>query len=76
MLVRLPTTEPTVWLTIDPGVIATLEAAMETASKDADFVDLVTNKLQFPVSFMGSDALTKDIAATVDGLKLVIEKTK
>ncbi len=57
-------------------VIAKLEAAMETASKDSDFVDLVTNKLQFPVAFLGSDALTKDIATTVDGLNLVLEKTK
>lgn len=57
-------------------IIASIEAAMETASKDSDFVDLVTNKLQFPVSFLGSNALTKDIGITIDGLKLVIEKTK
>ena len=57
-------------------VITIIEAAMEAASKDADFVDLVTNKLQFPVSFVGSAALTQDIAATIEGLKLVIEKTK
>lgn len=57
-------------------IIASIEAAMETASKDSDFVDLVTNKLQFPVSFLGASALTKDIGMTIDGLKLVIEKTK
>lgn len=57
-------------------VIAKIEAAMEAASKDEDFIDLVTNKLQFPVSFIGSEALTKEIVTIVDGLKLVIEKTK
>lgn len=57
-------------------IIATLEAAMEKASTDSDFVDLVTNKLQFPISFVGSEAITKDIAATVKGLKLVSDKTK
>lgn len=57
-------------------VIAKIEAAMAAASEDADFVDLVTNKLQFPVSFVGSEALSSDITATVDGLQQVIEKTK
>jgi tripartite-type tricarboxylate transporter receptor subunit TctC len=57
-------------------VIAKIEAAMETASKDAEFVDLVTNKLEFPVSFVGSEALSMDIAKTIEGLKAVIEKTK
>jgi tripartite-type tricarboxylate transporter receptor subunit TctC len=57
-------------------VVAKLEMAMEAAAKDSDFGDLVTNKLKFPVKFVGSKALTADIAKTVDGLKLVIEKTK
>ena len=56
-------------------VVAKLEAAMEAASKDADFADLVTNKLQFPVSFVGSEAVTKDISATVAGLKQVVEQS-
>ncbi len=60
-----------------PGdVVAKLEAAMEAATKDADFSDLVTKKLKFPVKFVGSADLAKDIAATASGLKSVIEKTK
>lgn len=57
-------------------VVARIEAAMEEATKDADFTDLVTNKLKFPVKFVGSEALTADIATTTMGLKEVIEKTK
>ncbi|MFK5977663.1 MAG: tripartite tricarboxylate transporter substrate binding protein [Rhizobiaceae bacterium] len=57
-------------------VVAKLEAAIEAASKDADFGDLVTNKLKFPVKFVGSKALTADVAKTVEALKIVIEKTK
>lgn len=57
-------------------VVARIETAMEAASKDADFADLVTKKLKFPVKFIGSKAITADIAKTVEGLKLVIEKTK
>ena len=55
---------------------AKLEAAMEAATKDAEFGDLLANKLKFPVKFVGSDALTKDINMTVQGLKTVIEKTR
>ncbi|WP_282607238.1 tripartite tricarboxylate transporter substrate binding protein [Pelagibius sp. Alg239-R121] len=57
-------------------VVAKLESAMERASSDADFSDLVTNKLKFPVKFVGSDALAKDIAQTLAGLKTVVEKTQ
>jgi tripartite-type tricarboxylate transporter receptor subunit TctC len=57
-------------------VVAKLETAMETATKDADFQDLLANKLKFPVKFAGSEALTSDIAKTVEGLKEVIEKTR
>lgn len=57
-------------------VVARIEAAMEEATKDADFADLVTNKLKFPVKFVGSAALAEDIASTTTGLKEVIEKTK
>ena len=56
-------------------VVALIESAMKEATKDADFADLVTNKLKFPVKFVGSEALTADIAATSAGLKEVIEKT-
>ncbi|MGB7244737.1 MAG: tripartite tricarboxylate transporter substrate binding protein [Sulfitobacter sp.] len=57
-------------------VLARLEAAMAEATNDAEFVELVTNKLQFPVKFVGSEKLTADIATTVKGLQSVIEKTK
>ena len=57
-------------------VVAQIEAAMEEATKDADFSDLVTNKLKFPVKFVGSEALTADIAKTATGLQSVIDKTK
>ena len=56
-------------------IVATLEAAVEKATTDADFADLVTNKLKFPVKFVGSQALSADIAETVAGLKTVVEKT-
>ena len=57
-------------------VVAKIEAAMEAASKDSDFGDLVTNKLKFPVKFVGSEALAAEIAQTTEGLKQVIEQTK
>ena len=57
-------------------VVAKIEAAMEVATKDAEFSDLVTNKLKFPVKFVGSEALAADIVTTAEGLQSVIEKTK
>ena len=58
-------------------MVAKLEMAVEAASKDKPtFGDLVTKKLKFPVKFVGSKAMTAQIAKTVEGLKLVIEKTK
>ena len=60
-----------------PGeVVAALERAIAAATKDPDFADLVTNKLKFPVKFVGSEALTADIARTVAGLRKVIELTR
>ncbi len=58
------------------NVVAKIETAMEAASKDADFGDLLANKLKFPVKFVGSKTLAADIAKTAEGLKTVIEKTK
>ncbi len=58
------------------AVVSKLESAMEAATKDKAFGDLVTNKLKFPVKFVGSKDLTADIAKTTEGLKQVIEKTK
>lgn len=57
-------------------IVAKLEAAIKAATTDAAFGDLVTNKLKFPVKFVGSKALTAEISDTVAGLKKVIEKTK
>ena len=57
-------------------VVAKLEAAMQAATRDKAFADLVTKKLQFPIKFQGSAAITAEIAKTVAGLKQVIEKTK
>jgi len=57
-------------------VVAILEKAVGAATKDPAFIDIVTNKLKFPVKFVGSEALTADIAKTVKGMKTVIEKTK
>ena len=58
------------------NVIATIESAMEKATHDKDFSDLVTNKLKFPVSYVGSEALTNDMRNVIKGLELVMEKTK
>lgn len=57
-------------------VVDTLQAAIETATKDADFADLVENKLKFPVKFVGSTALQADIDQTVQGLRKVVEQTQ
>ena len=56
-------------------VVKTLESAISAATKDKDFSDLVTNKLKFPVKFVGSDELQKDIESTTAALKKVIEAT-
>ena len=57
-------------------IVAKLQSAIEVAAKNVEFVDLVTNKLKFPVKVVGSEALTADIANTVKGLKDVIAKTQ
>lgn len=59
-----------------PEVVATLEGAIEAATKDEAFADLVENKLQFPVMFVGSEALSADMAVLVEGLGSVVEKTQ
>jgi len=57
-------------------VVAKVEAAMEKASKDPAFVEMVTKKLRFPVNFVGSKALTADIQKTIAGMKQVIKATE
>ena len=49
--------------------------AIEVAANDAEYVDLVTNKLKFPVKVVGSQALTADIESTMKGLRDVIANT-
>ena len=49
--------------------------AIEVAANDAEYADLVTNKLKFPVKAVGSQALTADIESTVKGLRDVIANT-
>jgi tripartite-type tricarboxylate transporter receptor subunit TctC len=61
---------------IPADVIATLEAAIETATQDPDFVDLATNNLLFPVKYVNSADLSADIASTIEGLQSVIEQTQ
>ena len=57
------------------NVVKKLEKAISAATKDKDFSDLVTNKLKFPVKFVGSEQLTKEIDKTAKALKKVIKGT-
>ena len=57
-------------------IVAKLQSAIEVAANDPEVVDLITNKLKAPVKILGSEALTADIANTVEGLKDVIAKTQ
>ena len=57
------------------NVVKKLEKAISDATKDKDFSDLVTNKLKFPVKFVGSEQLTKEIDNTAKALKKVIKGT-
>ncbi|MEM8854327.1 MAG: tripartite tricarboxylate transporter substrate binding protein [Pseudomonadota bacterium] len=57
-------------------VVTTLEAAIEKASQDGDFVALVEERLQFPAMFVSGEGLENDIAKTVEGLKSVVEQTQ
>ena len=56
-------------------IVARLQSAIEVAANDAEYIDLVTNKLKFPVKVVGSQALTADIENTVKGLRDVIANT-
>jgi tripartite-type tricarboxylate transporter receptor subunit TctC len=57
-------------------VIGKLEAALSLAVQDAEFADLMENKLQFPVVFRPSAEITASVAETETALKVVIEATK
>ncbi|MFK7963099.1 MAG: tripartite tricarboxylate transporter substrate binding protein [Burkholderiaceae bacterium] len=53
-----------------------LQSAIEAATQDKDFVELLSNKLKFPVKFVGADALKTDIDATVTAMKSVLAATQ
>lgn len=53
-----------------------LETALEKATKDPAYNDLLTDKLKFPNSFIGSKALAPLVKDMVVDLKTVLEATK
>lgn len=57
-------------------VAATLEAALEKAAKDPAYDDLLTNKLKFPNSFVGSKKLQPLVAEMVGDLQTVLKETQ
>lgn len=57
-------------------VAATLEAALQKASTDAAYLDLLTDKLKFPNSFIGSQALQPLVVEMVGDLKTVLQATQ
>ncbi len=57
-------------------VIGKLEAALSLAVQDAEFTDLMENKLSFPVVFRPSAEITAAMGETEAALKTVLEATK
>lgn len=57
-------------------VTGKLEAALSIAVQDAEFTDLMENKLSFPVVFRPSAEITAAMGETEAALKTVIEATK
>lgn len=53
-------------------VIHLIAEKAEVAMKDPEFVDLMENKLLFPLSYMGPDELTAEIGASTEALKSVV----
>ncbi|MBO6901658.1 MAG: tripartite tricarboxylate transporter substrate binding protein [Rhizobiaceae bacterium] len=54
-------------------VVARLNMAIEAAVKDPGYLDLLENKLLFPSKFVGSEALTEDMEATISSLRTVAQ---
>lgn len=52
-------------------VVAKIATAAEAAMADADFEALMNDKLQFPLTFAGPEAISKEIDESVAGLKKV-----
>ncbi|MEQ8254650.1 MULTISPECIES: Bug family tripartite tricarboxylate transporter substrate binding protein [Roseovarius] len=61
---------------IPADVIATLETAIEAATTNDELVDMVTNKLMFPVAYLGAEAITAEIDETAAGLQAVVAATQ
>lgn len=57
-------------------VVAKLESALKAAGSDKAFNDILTNKLQFPNAFVGSEEMKPIVADMVTGLQTVIDATK
>ncbi|MCC0044740.1 MAG: tripartite tricarboxylate transporter substrate binding protein [Brucellaceae bacterium] len=53
-------------------VVAKLNTAIEAATKNQEYLDLLEGKLLFPSKFVGSAALTADIEATIENLKKIV----
>ena len=52
--------------------VAKLNKAIEAATKNQEYLDLLEGKLLFPSKFVGSAALTADIEATIENLKKIV----
>lgn len=61
---------------MDPAVVARIASAIEKATTDKQFVDLMNNKLRFPIHYVGPKALAADIKKTTEGLKQVVKATQ
>lgn len=52
-------------------IVGAIATAAEAAMGDGEFQSLMNDKLQFPLSFKGPQAISDEIGSTVDGLKKV-----
>lgn len=52
-------------------VVAAIATASEAAMENEEFKTLMNDKLQFPLSFKGPEAITEEISNSVEGLKKV-----
>ena len=60
---------------VSADIVAKLESAIEAATKNEEYLDLLQNKLLFPSKYMNSAALTADIQSTIESLKKVAANT-
>lgn len=60
-----------------PGaIVAKLNVAIEAATKDEEYLELLQNKLKFPSKYVGPEALTTEIEETIVGLRKVAEASR